>query len=463
MTWSLGIHHIGLHNEGDATLLIAKDTPAPTVLNPAPMPTTIRAMLIDGGLGVSAAATINNYCTQLNLASVDIIVATHYDKDHFSGLIQLLKNTNYDPRYDNVLIFDQGEQGTINQFNQGPYDMNFNRRPTNRETMYADYLTRIHRLATRYRITAGVSSDPTNNQNWLPPNWLIGKEILWSEANRFDQNGNYDPNGTFDNMGQPINNNLSSWAANGNPLDINGNSLIPAGAPTVHCLAANQYVTGQINPVGGQGVDPRNEKSIIFLVTFGNFKYYIGGDAESAQEDALINVLNPTNNDAGRVHAIKLSHHGAATATSQNFINRLRPKAAFISNGPNNKFGHPHQGPINNLEGRSVLVMNNGVQTYPHGLQKYYLTGSSTLGATANRPAPATLDANLRRIPTWPINPIGGGRHLVINVSNVQANNNADGHGVNNFTVEWKDAVLVPNLANLLAFQLTSATQQANH
>ena len=41
---------------------------------------------------------------------------------------------------------------------------------------------------------------------------------------------------------------------------------------------------GVDDPTGGQGADPSNEKSLAFLVQFGNFRYYIGGDLTTTQE-----------------------------------------------------------------------------------------------------------------------------------------------------------------------------------
>jgi hypothetical protein len=35
-------------------------------------------------------------------------------------------------------------------------------------------------------------------------------------------------------------------------------------------------------------------------VQFNNFKYYLGGDIETAQENHIVTNLNPDNNDAGR-------------------------------------------------------------------------------------------------------------------------------------------------------------------
>jgi hypothetical protein len=119
------------------------------------------------------------------------------------------------------------------------------------------------------------------------------------------------------------------------------------------CIAANQYIrgAGAANRVqSGQSVDPKNEKSLAFLVQFNNFKYYLGGDIETTQEDHIMTNLNPNDNDAGRILAMKASHHGSDRSTSASFVNCLRPSAAFISCGYNNSFDHPRQEVLNNLE-----------------------------------------------------------------------------------------------------------------
>ena len=436
MPWSLEIHHIGLNNSGDATLIIAKDTPIPTLANPDPVPITVRSALIDGGR-FNHSPTVHEYLTNTaQIQQLDVMVATHYDADHFNGLrALLLRNSNV---YDNTFIFDQGEPGNIPAFNLGPYDERLDHRP-NRENPYILYRDSIYSRGNRKRVTAFVDSNNTagGNANWQPPNWLIGKEILWIGANRYDIERNYDPNGNYNAGGvifPPPQRNHGSWDVNGNPIDINRKALIPPGAPTIRCIAANQYRQGNaalVGAIGGTDESRKNNKSLIFLVQFNNFKYFIGGDAEQDQENALDTILNPTNDFAGRVHALKLSHHGAATSTSPAFINRLKPCAVFISNGPQNQFGHPHQAGINAIEAISV---HNGMV---NGLLNYYLTGESDLGATVSRPAAAVLNANIAEVPGYPDGPVGG-KHLKITVSHQQSNNSATSN--NNFTVHWQDA-----------------------
>ncbi len=130
---------------------------------------------------------------------------------------------------------------------------------------------------------------------------------------------------------------------------------VPAGAPTITCIAANSFVRttagGITGPTAGIGADPRNRKSLAFEVRFNDFRYYVGGDIETPQEDDIELLLNAADNADGRVHAMKASHHGANTATSRSFVDRMRPGAVIISCGTENSHRHPAIETVNVLDG----------------------------------------------------------------------------------------------------------------
>lgn len=401
MAWSLEIHHIGLARNGDATLIVARNDGAGVNQQ-----VQVRSLLVDGGL-LAASNSVNAYITGAapagaGLAALDVIAVTHYDADHFHGIRGLLRiggEMGAPNAYDNCLIFDQGR----------PPGLYF-------EDSYLYYISAINLRGTRQRITRHVwfDNNPPIAGGWQNADWLLDREIFWT-----------------DNAGVAT----TPAALLAAPIGTN------IGQPTVTCVAVNQYVSQADgnNPVAGLGFDPKNEKSLAFLVEFGNFKYYIGGDIETNQENFLGPVLNPGNNLIGRVHAVKLSHHGANTATSQGFVQRLRPKAAFISNGPNNQHGHPAQNTVNIIEGESVF---NGTA---NGLEDYYLTGES------QRVNAAVLNPNIAEVPGFPVGYVEN-KHIRIEVSQAQANNAPNGIGVNNFTVHWRDlgplVLAVPVVAN---------------
>ena len=53
---------------------------------------------------------------------------------------------------------------------------------------------------------------------------------------------------------------------------------------------------------------------------------------------------------------LKVAHHGAATATTEEFIQQLRPELAVISVGKNN-FGHPSPATLERLLAGGALVL----------------------------------------------------------------------------------------------------------
>ncbi|KFA88245.1 ComEC/Rec2 family competence protein [Archangium violaceum] len=316
MAWNLEIHHIDV-GQGDSTLIIARD------INFFGNVVQTQAALVDGGT-YAKGVDVHDYVTNTaNLNQVDVIVATHYDADHFGGLRRVLGNGT--AVYDNALIFDQGEPGQISvKSSRG--QTGFVQHISNREQDYTAYLTAINSRGARNRVTANVSCAPPSTHmtalaGWRQPNWLLGEELLWHGA------------------------------------------VPPVGAPTITCIAANQYVDGVVGGpfTSGMAVDPKNEKSLALLVEFNNFRYYLGGDIESTQETRIAQRINPANNAQGRVLAMKVSHHGSDRSTAATFVNRLRPSAAFISCGFDNTHHHPRPTVLQNLQNCATL-------------QHYYLT-----------------------------------------------------------------------------------------
>ncbi len=289
---------------------------------------------------------------------LNVMIATHYDKDHLNGLTSLLLKAAlyddvmiFDPLYDNVMIFDQGwPLGRLNDPN------------------YTNYLRAINGMNTNGKVLNGVSGRTrvTRDVN------ATGRDLKLTDLPYVLQIKN--PAVPDPDKGQKLDQS-ARWLIDGGPAEIlwYGNAGGPqAGAPQMECIAANAYIRtpggGVSGDTGSNGADPSNERSLAFVVTFDNFRYYIGGDIESAQEALIAGYLNnagsnstgssnavsdPPGNAAGRVLAFKTSHHGANTATSRAFVNQLRPMAAFISCGTANKYPQPHpaQETINVLDG----------------------------------------------------------------------------------------------------------------
>gem|GEM_PF-7006769 len=393
MPWELEIHHIGLTMRGDATLIVAKN-----IEEPIKDPKEIRSLLIDGG-SLTDVTTVDNYLKSiLNKKPLNIMVVTHYHDDHMNGIRGLLELEN--SLYDEVLIFDPGEPSVIPKHNTGPSDTGVDNQPQDREANYIRYLNAIEKRKTIKRITSAVliSAQEPSPPGWEEPNWLVGKEIL-----------HYPKSPTED-------------------------------APTIHCIAANTYFKNNTADNKGESVEEKplgkdreeNQKSLAFLVQFGTFKYFIGGDLENSQEDNLIpSLLPPSNgNGGGRVHALKLSHHGSKNSSSSNFLSGLNPKVAIISNGPNNQYGHPDQDTVNRLNEISVS------KDRPQGLKKCYLTG---VDLRTEGPKTADITSELFEIPGYPPEGKTGNKHIIISVSQSQSKADSAGEKIDNLTVSFMD------------------------
>jgi competence protein ComEC len=94
-----------------------------------------------------------------------------------------------------------------------------------------------------------------------------------------------------------------------------------------------------------------NDDSLVFEVTFGARRILLTGDAERPIEQDLINsgLLKG-------VTLLKIGHHGSKTSTSEEFIDQLQPKFAFISDGYHNQFHHPHPTVLERLAEHHVAI-----------------------------------------------------------------------------------------------------------
>ena len=80
-----------------------------------------------------------------------------------------------------------------------------------------------------------------------------------------------------------------------------------------------------------------NNDSLVFQITYGRRSILMTGDAERPVEEDMLQsgLLKP-------VTLLKVGHHGSRTSSSEDFLDQLQPRFAFISDGYLNQFHHPH-------------------------------------------------------------------------------------------------------------------------
>src|SRR2546426_11396499 len=107
------------------------------------------------------------------------------------------------------------------------------------------------------------------------------------------------------------------------------------------------------------------------LVSYGSTRLLLAGDAGMPTEAHLAGQV-------GRVTLLKVGHHGSRGATSDRWLDELRPAEAVISVGAKNRYGHPAPEAIARLRGHGVTVL----RTDQRGTITFTVSSHGTLAIT---------------------------------------------------------------------------------
>lgn len=118
----------------------------------------------------------------------------------------------------------------------------------------------------------------------------------------------------------------------------------------------------------GTEVKETNAASVVLLVTHGDIKTLLTGDASAAVEEKLIETFPERLND---VDILKAGHHGSKTSTAASFLEHAKPNILVYSAGENNTYGHPHQQVLDRAE--------EYAKKYPGEMLKQYRTEDGTV------------------------------------------------------------------------------------
>jgi beta-lactamase superfamily II metal-dependent hydrolase len=108
---------------------------------------------------------------------------------------------------------------------------------------------------------------------------------------------------------------------------------------TVTCIGSGGTVIGENPPTTGH---EENDMSVSLLITFGGFRYFIGGDTESFTEAKMATRDLVMDVDVYQAH-----HHGSHSSSSAAFMTDARPTVIVISNGNRVDYAHPRQVTLN--------------------------------------------------------------------------------------------------------------------
>lgn len=106
----------------------------------------------------------------------------------------------------------------------------------------------------------------------------------------------------------------------------------------------------------GQHADP-NEQGLTVLAASGDFEVLLTGDMGGAVEQLLLEHA-----DLPDVELLVVGHHGSRYSTTAELLEEIRPDAAVISVGADNRYGHPAAETLERLEACGADIFRTDLQ-----------------------------------------------------------------------------------------------------
>jgi len=103
------------------------------------------------------------------------------------------------------------------------------------------------------------------------------------------------------------------------------------------------------------GPEPTNNDSLVLRVAYGATSVMLEGDAEAPIEQAMLAEpgLQST--------LLKVGHHGSVTSTRPEFLARVAPQWAVISCGLHNRYGHPREEVLEELQAAHIRTFRTDI------------------------------------------------------------------------------------------------------
>jgi competence protein ComEC len=134
----------------------------------------------------------------------------------------------------------------------------------------------------------------------------------------------------------------------GAKYDLGGGARVLVLAPSEPLFTRDQVKTGGNLP---------NANAIVLRLDYGDFSMLLTGDAEEQTEHRML-----TKDVNLKVNVLKVAHHGSKYATSQDFVERVKPEVAIISCGEWNRYGHPSQIVLDRLRPAAAKLYRTDLQ-----------------------------------------------------------------------------------------------------
>jgi len=116
------------------------------------------------------------------------------------------------------------------------------------------------------------------------------------------------------------------------------------------------------------GPEPTNNDSLVLHVAYGATSAMLEGDAEAPVEEAMLAEQGLAST------LLKVGHHGSRSSTVPAFLARVAPQWAVVSCGLHNRYGHPREEVLEELEAAHVRTLRTDL----NGATCFRLDGKTT-------------------------------------------------------------------------------------
>lgn len=251
--------------------------------------------LIDGGssnISKIGKYRIETYLKYKGISDIDYAIVTHTDKDHISGLQELMETMEDEP---------------------------------NKEQLYEDKLQsedmKGKDILNRDTDIAGekpgndAEKDQIVIKHLVLPDTSLKDEAYYSLVNLAEQKG------------IPV-------------LYIKKGDMFRFGDITITCLHPSEEFMPK----------SRNAYSTVLSFTYKKFDLLLTGDLEADGEELVNAELKKASFITNGYEVLKVAHHGSKYSSNMEFLTMVSPEYAIISCGKNNSYGHPHEELLSRLE-----------------------------------------------------------------------------------------------------------------
>ena len=95
-----------------------------------------------------------------------------------------------------------------------------------------------------------------------------------------------------------------------------------------------------------------NEDSIVLRLSRGNINILLTGDVRNIGEKRILDSAGDI-----KSHILKVGHHGDSNASTEAFLEMIKPEIAVISAGKDNKYAKPHEEALHRINASGASVM----------------------------------------------------------------------------------------------------------